>query len=224
MISSGRPGMSYNTPGAHDCESHRRRPSPGPDTCLSRGTNGSYQKWADQVGDQSFTFERLLPYFEKSVTFTPPNYSKINLLPGDNITYDPLVFSPTGGPLQVSYSNYRQQISRGLITAMKSLGIGAIAGFNSGNLLGFSTVLQTINPVDEIRSSSETAFLQSAVASGENVQIYNNTLAKRIIFDSEKVATGVLVNSTGGDYLLNARREIILSAGAVGRHATEVTC
>ena len=184
------------------------------DMC-SRGTNGSYQKWADQVGDQSFTFEKLLPYFEKSVTFTPPNYSKISLLPGDNITYDPSVFSSNGGPLQVSFSNYRQQVSRGLIAAMESLGIRSIPGFSSGNLLGFSTVLQTINPADEVRSSSETSFLQSAVTNGEDIQIYNNTLAKRIIFDSGKAASGVLVNSTGGDYLLSARKEVILSAGAV---------
>lgn len=27
-----------------------------------RGTTASYQKWADEVGDESYTFERLLPF------------------------------------------------------------------------------------------------------------------------------------------------------------------
>ena len=32
-----------------------------------RGTVQSYQRWADQVDDQSYTFENLSPYFEKSL-------------------------------------------------------------------------------------------------------------------------------------------------------------
>ena len=181
-----------------------------------RGPKSAYQKWADQVGDQSFTFDNLLPYFEKSATFTPPNYSKINLLPGDNITYDPSVFSSNGGPLQLSYSNYRQQISRGINSGMETLGLESVDGFCSGELLGFSTLLLTVDPADEIRSSSETSFLQSAVTNGADMKIYNNTLAKRIVFDSGKVAKGVIVNSLGGDYLLSATKEVIVSAGAVG--------
>lgn len=180
----------------------------------TRGPKSAYQKWADQVGDQSFTFDNLLPYFEKSATFTPPNYSKINLLPGDNITYDPSVFSSNGGPLQLSYSNYRQQISRGINSGMETLGLESVDGFCSGELLGFSTLLLTVDPADEIRSSSETSFLQSAVTNGADMKIYNNTLAKRIVFDSGKVAKGVIVNSLGGDYLLSATKEVIVSAGA----------
>ena len=38
-----------------------------------RGTRSSYQRWADAVGDQSYTFDRLLPFFEKSLNFTPPD-------------------------------------------------------------------------------------------------------------------------------------------------------
>lgn len=30
-----------------------------------RGSRDSYTKWADQVGDESYTFENMLPYFEK---------------------------------------------------------------------------------------------------------------------------------------------------------------
>ncbi|KLU91319.1 hypothetical protein MAPG_09840 [Magnaporthiopsis poae ATCC 64411] len=37
-----------------------------------RGTKQSYQKWADAVGDQSYSWDRLLPYFQRSVQFHPP--------------------------------------------------------------------------------------------------------------------------------------------------------
>ncbi|KAL8632168.1 hypothetical protein Q9189_002078 [Teloschistes chrysophthalmus] len=35
------------------------------------GTKGAYQKWADTVGDQSFSFENFVTYFKKSPQFTP---------------------------------------------------------------------------------------------------------------------------------------------------------
>jgi choline dehydrogenase len=28
-----------------------------------RGTNGSYDKWAREVGDETYAFDKLLPYF-----------------------------------------------------------------------------------------------------------------------------------------------------------------
>lgn len=43
-----------------------------------RGTVGSYQKWADQVDDQSWTFPNILPYFKRSVKFTGPNAQTLN--------------------------------------------------------------------------------------------------------------------------------------------------
>lgn len=32
-----------------------------------RPDKGSLKEWADQVGDDSFTWENMLPYFQKSV-------------------------------------------------------------------------------------------------------------------------------------------------------------
>ena len=39
-------------------------------------------------------------------------------------------------------------------------------------------------------------------------------MAKKIIFDSNKTAKGVVVETAGTPYTLNATREVILSAGA----------
>lgn len=41
-----------------------------------RATKGSYQQWADQVGDQSYTFDKLLPYFKRSCQITAPDMTK----------------------------------------------------------------------------------------------------------------------------------------------------
>lgn len=46
------------------------------------------------------------------------------------------------------------------------------------------------------------------------MQVYKSTLAKQILFDSEKRATGVLVNTGGAQFSILAGKEVILSAGA----------
>ena len=176
---------------------------------------GAYQKWADQVGDDSFTFQNLLPYFEKSVNFTPPNLSKLKLSKGENITYDSKVFKFQGGPLHVSYSNYRLAFTKFVINALNTLGVSSIPGLNSGSLIGQATFAFTIDPADETRSSSETSFLQSAIQAKLGIQVYTRTSAKQIIIDKDsKTATGVMVKTDGLEYLLTAKKEVIVAAGA----------
>ena len=177
-----------------------------------RSTIGSYQMWADMVDDQSYTFDKLLPYFKKSCTFTPPNYSK--RAAGSNVSYDPSVFSPSGGPLHVSYANYYSPTAPHSKTAYEKLGFNMTAGPNSGKLLGFSEYTYSLDPRTSTRSSSQTSFLQKAIAS-TGLTIYPSTLAKRIIFNQNKKATGVIVNTLGSNYLLSASKEVIVSAGPV---------
>jgi choline dehydrogenase len=61
--------------------------------------------------------------------------------------------------------------------------------------------------------SSEASFLREALAS-TNLVVYTHTMAKRIPFDSNKTATGVIVEVGGVQFQINATREVVLSAGA----------
>ena len=71
----------------------------------SKGTKESFQKWANAVGDDTYTFDKVLPYHQKSATFTPPNYSK--RYTNTTLNYDSSAFNNTlQGPLQVSYPNW----------------------------------------------------------------------------------------------------------------------
>ena len=45
--------------------------------------------------------------------------------------------------------------------------------------------------------------------------VYQQTLAKKILFSADKVATGVRIETAGIQYTLSARKEVILAAGAV---------
>jgi len=174
------------------------------------GTIESYEKWADQVGDDSYTYDGLLPYFQKSLHFTPPGPSRAaNATPN----YDEASLGPGGGPLSVTFSNYANAMSSWVEKGFAAIGIKPIQGFTSGALNGSAYVLETIDAADQTRESSETAFLQPALES-TSLTVYQSTLAKKVLFDSEKTANGVLVESGGVQYVLSARKEVIVSAGA----------
>lgn len=83
-----------------------RRPS-GNTKPLCRGTVGSYQWWADIVGDQNFIIDNLLPYFEKSPALDPSNDSN-NQHASNNTT----VFSTTDGPLLVPIAGIFSRLPR----------------------------------------------------------------------------------------------------------------
>ncbi|KAK8199573.1 choline dehydrogenase [Phyllosticta capitalensis] len=173
-----------------------------------RGTEGSYQQWADDLGDNSYTFDNLLPYFEKSLTFSPPDTSK--RLANATTEYNPSVFDPTNpGPVHVSYSNFVQSFATWLIKGFNAVGIQTITDFNSGNLLGTQYAAATIRPSDATRSASDV-FIQAALTN-PNLKVYINTLVKKIIFDKNKKATGVKIAS---GQTITARKEVIISAGA----------
>lgn len=175
-----------------------------------RGTRQSYQNWADAVDDSSYTFDNFLPYFKKSITFTPPSSSRAS-----NATADFNVAAFDGsGPLQVSYANYASPFSSYMEPAMNEIGMSRTTDFNSGSLMGTQYCSSTIRPKDENRDSSQTSFLTQA-SGRSNLKVYDLSMAKKIIFDSAKKATGVSVSSDGvSDYTIHARKEVIVSAGA----------
>lgn len=103
-----------------------------------------------------------------------------------------------------------QYVSR----AFAKLGLRPLKGFNSGQLLGFSEFTLTVDPQSQTRSSSETSFLQEAIKYSM-LQIYQQTLAQKILFHANKSIAGVSVMTDGVPYNLAAKKEVILAAGAV---------
>ena len=186
-------------------------------TLLTSSTIGAYNQWAQEVGDSSYTFSNLLPYFKKSCHFTPPNQAKLG--PSAPVfKYDASVFSPSGGPLHVSYVNYYAPTGPPVQDAFQKVGMAALDGANSGMLLGYAAVPCTIDAEAQVRSSSETSFGQTAIVSS-NLILYHSTLAQRILFDSNKRAVGASVTTGGVSYTLSAKKEVILSAGAVSQYS-----
>ena len=124
-------------------------------------------------------------------------------------------YSSAGGPLKVSYPNYANPYSSWAARALAELGLQERKGFTSGSLLGYQYTAKTLDRETQTRSSAETSFLRTALQTTTNLNIYQSTLAKKILFDANKRATGVLVDTAGVQYVLSANKEVILSAGTV---------
>ncbi|KAH8645847.1 hypothetical protein BGZ60DRAFT_424890 [Tricladium varicosporioides] len=181
-----------------------------------RGTKGSFEVWADLVGSPLWKWENVLPFYQASATFSPPNSSYIN--PNIHpIPYDPAAFNNfMNGPLHVSYGNNQGEYGPAIAKGFENMGLKLIDGLNSGILIGYAPMTSTVNPQAATRDSSKSSFLELAMYETD-IKIYQTTIAKKIIFDTKKKATGVLVESQGGIkalYTLNATKEIIVSAGA----------
>lgn len=175
----------------------------------TRGTKDSYDQWAEVVGDSSYSFENWLPYFQRSLDFSPPQPGKraANATP----QYDASNIGE-GGPLSVTYPNYAQPVSSWVSKGLQAIGVNPTDSFTSGNLIGSSYILNTIQADSMLRETSETGFLQPGLKRS-NLVVYTESLAKRILFNG-KTAAGVRVDTGGKEYVLSATKEIILSAGA----------
>ncbi|PHH81674.1 hypothetical protein CDD82_207 [Ophiocordyceps australis] len=174
-----------------------------------RASAGSYSKWADEVGDDSYRLSNWLPYFQKSVRFTPAN----NAIRASNAS----VFSSppsygVAGRVRVTFSNWANTWASWARLALGELGVLSAPDFVTGNLLGFGYAAQTIDAATQTRSSAETAYLRAAMEAGPKLVVYKSTLAKRVLFEG-KAAVGVQVEVAGVGFSLMAAREVVVAAG-----------
>lgn len=115
----------------------------------------------------------------------------------------------------MSFPAYTVPFSAVAEQGLRELGLPDVPDFISGRLLGSQYTFSSIDPNLGTRSSSETSFLRSALRRNNKLVVYQGTLAKKILFDVDKKATGVAVETAGLPYVISASREIIVSAGAV---------
>ncbi|PSN61153.1 alcohol oxidase [Corynespora cassiicola Philippines] len=176
-----------------------------------RGTKGSYKKWAEGVGDKSYKWESFSRWFDKSTTFHPADMSKrwSNSTP----MHDPAGSRATSGPVDISYGNWVLPFTSWAFRAVQALGMRQIPGWLDGDLIGSSWDVRTVNPDTQIRASAETAFLRPALKR-PNLIVHHSTMAVKILFSGTE-AVGVWCNTLGKEYILSAKKEVILSAGAI---------
>jgi len=172
-------------------------------------TKQSMEMWANTVGDNDYLWDNFAKYYVKSTHLTPPDTeARINAT-----TLYNAASSGTNGPLSVTWARYSHAFSTWCEKALTELGLKPINGFMDGSLIGYAYQLLAVDEKKRTRASSETHYLQPAL-SRDNIYVFPSTMAKNIVFDENKTATGVSVDTMGKKYFLTAKKEVIVSAGA----------
>jgi len=161
-----------------------------------RGRPLDYDGWEAQ-GAPGWGYRDVLPYFIRSE---------------DNVR-GASEFHGAGGPLRVAEQRSPRPICRRLLAASEAAGIPRIADYNGPEQDGVSMLQVTQR--NGTRFSAADAYLKPA-RRRPNLEVMTGATALRVELDGRR-AVGVRVR-TGrrGERLLRARREVILSAGAIG--------
>ena len=174
-----------------------------------RGHPGDFDAWAAD-GATGWSYDDVLPYFRKSEA----------LLAADEIPIDADAHG-TDGPLGVSVRSPVLPGARAFVDAAVAAGIpaGDYNGRDRGGPAGLVSLLQTTTR-DGKRASTYHAFLEGEVESRPNLKVITEAQVTRIVIEGEAGAlraTGVEYQADDGSrQIVTARREVVLSAGAVG--------
>ena len=160
-----------------------------------RGQPEDFEDWK-AIGNIGWGWDDVLPYFRKSET----NDKGSDDLRGGN------------GPLHVATMDRDlHPLCQDFIQAGQELQFPHNPDFNGARQEGFGTYQNTAK--DGMRMSAARAYLRPATKR-QNLNLQKNALVTRILFEKKR-ATGVAYKQNGQDKVAHARREVILSAGAV---------
>uniref|UniRef100_A0A182J323 Glucose-methanol-choline oxidoreductase N-terminal domain-containing protein n=1 Tax=Anopheles atroparvus TaxID=41427 RepID=A0A182J323_ANOAO len=164
----------------------------------TRGNRRDYDRWA-QLGNPGWSYADVLPYFRKL---------EHNVVPEADPAY-----AGKRGPLTISYPPYRTNVAKAFVAANIETGLPYV-DYNGRSQIGTSFVQTTTK--NGQRVSSNSAYLYP-IHNRTNLHIKRNAHVTRLLIKAAtKRATGVQLYADGRFQKVLARREVILSAGAIG--------
>lgn len=159
-----------------------------------RGSRYDYDEWKEN-GCEGWGYEDVLPYFLKSEAILDDTLRS--------------KFHNTDGPLAVN--KIRHSLAETFVEAGKEIGYDE-TDYNGENQLGFA--ISQVNTRNGVRASTAKEFLRPAmIRSNLNVAV-NSHVTKVIIRDNQATSVSFIQNNK--KHYVEARKEIILSAGSIG--------
>ncbi|MFT5508507.1 MAG: choline dehydrogenase [Hyphomicrobiaceae bacterium] len=162
----------------------------------NRGQRADFDTWA-QMGNRGWGFDELLPYFKRS---------ERRLGPGDD------QFRGRDGELPITDIDWINPLAEAFLGAAEGLGIPRNPDYNAGTQFGAGYFQRYIHQGK--RWSAAKAFLKPALRR-KSTELRTRSQVVEIVLDGKR-ATGVRYrDGSGNEHVVNARREVIVSAGAV---------
>lgn len=166
-----------------------------------RGHRDDYDHWAE-LGNDGWDWDSVLPYFKRSENHETG---------GDAV-------HGSDGPLHVSRQKSPRPITEAFVDAATQLQFRGREDFNTGDNEGFGpfAVTQFHSPErNGERCSAAAAYLHPVMDDRQNLTVLTKVRAERILFDGKR-ATGVAYRQKGQSRQVQAKREVIVCAGAFG--------
>ena len=160
-----------------------------------RGLRRDYDEWA-ALGNHGWSYDEVLPYFKRS----EDNARGASAMHG------------RGGPLQVSDCELHYPLSHRLLEAARQAGLPLTDDFNGASPEGVGAYQFTIR--NGKRCGVAAGFLEP-VRTRPNLTIITHAHVTGVAMEGKR-AVGVHYEVHGKRQLAQARREVILSAGAYG--------
>jgi choline dehydrogenase-like flavoprotein len=159
-----------------------------------RGHRSDYDGWA-ALGNSGWGYDDVLPYFKKSEN--------------NEVVED--AFHGTGGPLNVASIRTSNPFQDYFLEAGRQLQLPMSSDFNGAEQTGLG-VYQVTQKNGE-RWSAARAYIEPNL-SRPNLKVVTGAQARKILFDAKR-AIGVEFDREGKPVSVRARREVILSSGAL---------
>jgi choline dehydrogenase-like flavoprotein len=159
-----------------------------------RGHRSDYDGWA-ALGNTGWAYEDVLPYFRKSEN--------------NEVIQDG--FHGSGGPLNVASVRTSNPFQEYFLEAGRQLQLPLNSDFNGADQMGLG--VYQVTQKDGERWSAARAFIEPNL-SRPNLKVITGALARRILFNAKR-AIGVEFTRDGQAQSMRARREIIVSSGAL---------
>lgn len=162
----------------------------------NRGQAADFDTWA-QMGNRGWGFEDLLPYFKRSETRIGEGDDRVR---------------GRGGELPITDIDWTNPLAEAFIDAAVAMGIPRIADYNAGTQFGAGYFQRYIHRGKRV--SAAKAFLRPALKR-PTAELRTRVQVTAITLEGRR-ATGVRYRDASGiEHEVGARREVILSAGAV---------
>lgn len=163
-------------------------------TIYIRGNPRDYDAWA-AAGNDGWTYRDVLPFFKRHE----------NREAGGNR------YHGTGGELNVTRLRSPHGVSKAFVEAALESGFRSNEDFNGSTQEGFGFF--DVNQKNGERMSSARSFLHP-VAHRKNLHILTDSATQKVLMQGAR-AIGVEVLSSGVKKKILARKEVVLSAGAI---------
>lgn len=160
----------------------------------TRGHAADYDQWA-ALGNRGWSYADVLPYFRRAEHHEPGASA----------------FHGTGGPLNVARQRSPNVLSGVFLNAAVEAGYRKVDDFNGAEQEGVG--LYEVTQKNGERWSVARAYLDPARAR-PNLAIFTGARATRVVLEGRR-ATGVVHVRGGRTETVLARREVILSGGAI---------